>query len=81
MNFQKTEKWFNMTETKKYRFFFHYRKQTKGMTVHFRGKCIPCHDVVCRQSVETKRNKQQPYLVMQGFATSVELIEDVCYIN
>ena len=57
----------------KRRFFFHYRKTTKGMTVHYCGKCIPCIDVKCLVQCETKRNKRQPFLVMQGFAESVEL--------
>ena len=65
---------------KKYRFFYHYRKQTKGMTVHFKGKCIPCIDVKCEQPCETKRNKQQPLLVMQGYCYDVKLIEDTAYI-
>jgi hypothetical protein len=55
----------------KYRFFFHYRKQTGGMTVHFRGQCIPIRDVECKVKCETKRNKTQPYLVLQGFCSDV----------
>ena len=51
------------------------------MTVHFRGKCMPCIDVKCNAPVETKRNKQQPYLVMQGFAKSVSIEGDTCIIN
>jgi hypothetical protein len=60
---------------KKYRFFFHYRKQTSGMTVHFRGQCIPVHDVECRVKCETKRKKTQPHLVLQGYCSDV-LVED-----
>lgn len=56
---------------KKFRFFFHYRKQTGGMTVHFKGHCIPAHDVECKVKCETKRNKSQPYLVLQGFCSDV----------
>lgn len=55
----------------KYRFFFHYRKQTGGMTVHFRGQCIPITDVECKVRCETKRNKTQPYLVLQGYCSDV----------
>ena len=58
---------------KSYRFFFHYRRKTKGMTVHFRGTCIPVTDVECRVKCETKRNKVQPYLVLQGFCKNVEV--------
>lgn len=61
---------------KKYRFFYHYRKQTKGMTVHFRGRCIPCKNVICDLPSETKWNKSQPQLVMQGFCHDVMLTTD-----
>jgi len=60
---------------KKYRFFFHYRKQTGGMTVHFRGQCIPAFDVECKVKCETKRNKTQPHLVLQGYCKDVLLEE------
>jgi hypothetical protein len=60
---------------KKYKFFFHYRKQTGGMTVHFKGKCIPVYDVECRVKCETKRNKNQPRLVISGYCSDV-LVED-----
>ena len=42
-----------MDEVKKYRFFFHYRKSTGGMTVHFRNICYPCVNVVCNVPDET----------------------------
>jgi hypothetical protein len=51
---------------KTYRFFYHYRKQTGGMTVHFRGVCHPCNNVFCKVTTETKWNKTQPRLVIQG---------------
>jgi len=56
-----------MNEVKKYRFFYHYRKSTGGMTVHFKGKCYPCIDVECLVPCFTKRNKEQPKLVLQGW--------------
>jgi len=56
---------------KKYRFFFHYRKQTGGMTVHFRNQCIPVIDVECKVKCETKRNKNQPHLVLRGYCHDV----------
>lgn len=61
----------------KYRFFFHYRKSTGGMTVHFRGKCYPCKDVVCEVLCATKYNKTQPKLVMQGWAQEISILKDV----
>jgi hypothetical protein len=58
---------------KKYRFFYHYRKSVGGMTVHFKGQCIPVKDIVCNVSCETKWKKGQPYLVMQGFCKEVKI--------
>jgi len=51
------------------------------MTVHYKGKCIPCVNVKCNVPIETKRNKQQPLLVMQGFSESVDIDGDTCIIN
>lgn len=65
----------------KRRFFFHYRKSTGQMTVHFGGQCIPCRDIKCMNAVETKRNKRQPFLVMQGFAENVVIKDGVVIIS
>jgi hypothetical protein len=65
----------------KYRFFYHFRRSTKGMTVHFRGQCIPCKNVKCLVPCETKWNKTQPALVMQGFCESVLINDDVALIK
>jgi hypothetical protein len=56
---------------KKYRFFYHYRRSDGKMSVHFKKSCIPCNDVICKVPCETKRNKIQPFLVLQGFAKDV----------
>jgi len=45
------------------------------MTVHYRGQCIPCKNVRCHVPTETKWNKQQPLLVIQGFASCVEIVD------
>lgn len=59
---------------REYRFFFHYRKHEDGMSVHFRNKCYPVDLVDCHVRNVTKRNKTQPRVVQQGFATAVVLI-------
>lgn len=41
------------------------------MSVHFRGNCYPCKDVVCKVPCRTKWNKRQPMLVMEGRASAV----------
>ena len=55
------------------RFFYHYRRATNGMTVHFKKQCLLCKDVICLVPTETKWNKTQPMLVVQGFASSVRM--------
>jgi len=65
---------------KKYRFFYHYNKQHKKMTVHFKKKCLIVDDIDCKVSCETKWNKTQPQLVMRGFATNVEIKNNKAYI-
>jgi len=63
------------------RFFFHYNKRTKLMTLHFMAKCMPCKNLVCRVPCETHRNKRQPLLVMRGFAHKVIQIGDTIEIT
>lgn len=62
-----------MGKVRKYRFFYHYNKWNGGMTVHYRGACNPCIDVKCLVPSETKWNRFQPKLVMQGFAEKIEI--------
>lgn len=56
---------------RKYRFFFHYRKQTGEMSLHFKNNCFQVKRIVCEVPCETKYNKTQPYLVMQGFCEEI----------
>lgn len=66
---------------KQYRFFFHYRRSTGGMTVHFKNKCYACKNVVCNVPCETKYNKEQPRLVLQGFCSEVVINENTITIS
>ena len=66
---------------KKYRFFYHYFKAKKKMSVHFRGQCSVVDNVVCDVACETKWNSRQPRLVMQGFAESVDIVNGTAYIH
>ena len=63
-----------------YRFFYHYRRSNNRMTVHFRGKCLSCENIKCRVPCETKRNKKQPKLVMQGFCKEVFIKDGIAEI-
>jgi len=59
---------------KKYRFFYHYYKQYNEMSVHYKGVCYPCQNVICEAKAETKWNKTQPQLVLQGYSSGLDLI-------
>jgi hypothetical protein len=63
------------------RFFFHFRKQTGELTLHWNKQCIPVKDIICNVPVETKWNKQQPHVVLQGWARSVEIENKRAIIN
>lgn len=64
-----------------YRFFYHFRRATGGMTVHFKGSCLPCENVKCMVPCETKRRNKQPKLVMQGFCKEVVLNNGIATIR
>lgn len=66
---------------KQYRFFFHYRRSTNGMTVHFRGKCYPTKNVECKVQVETKYSQTQPRLVLRGYCKEIIVQEDKIIIQ
>ena len=70
-----------MTKAKKYRFFYHYFKQKKCMSVHFKKQCMQCKDIVCYAPTQSKWNKTQPILVMQGYSSNVEFIDDKVIIH
>lgn len=65
----------------KYRFFYHFRKCQNKMSVHFKGVCVGAKDVICRVPCNTKWNKRQPYLTMQGFASKVTLVGQTAIIE
>lgn len=57
----------------KYRFFYHYYKAKGKMSVHFRDTCHVVDDIVCEVPCETKWKPTQPRLIMQGFASNVQI--------
>jgi len=63
------------------RFFYHYFKAKKRMSIHFAGACHVVDDVVCKATCETKWRRTQPQLVMQGFARKVEIKNGVATIT
>jgi hypothetical protein len=50
------------------------------MSVHFKKQCIQCKNVICYAETESKWNKTQPQLVIQGFASDIKIDEDIIYI-
>lgn len=66
---------------KKYRFFYHYFKQKKAMSVHFKGRCTVVDNVYCHVPCSTKWKKSQPNLVMEGYASDVIISEGVAHIQ
>lgn len=64
-----------------YRFFYHYYKGKKRMSVHFKGVCMVVNDIVCKVPCETHWNKRQPRLVMRGFAERVTVVEGIACIT
>lgn len=50
------------------------------MSIHWRGKCFTVSYIDCQIPVETKWNKRQPNLVLQGFATAVTITDDTATI-
>jgi hypothetical protein len=63
------------------RFFFHYHRQKKKMSVHFDGKCHVVESVGCLVPCETHYNKRQPFLVMRGFCNEVLIEKDLAVIR
>jgi hypothetical protein len=66
---------------KKYRFFYHYYRQYKCMSVHYRNKCYKVDNIVCNAKSETKWNNTQPQLTIRGYATSLEIQDGTAFIN
>ena len=64
-----------------YRFFYHYYKQHKCLSIHFKGKCYKVKDIICNVPTESKWNNSQPNLVMRGWANDVIIENEIAYIN
>ena len=71
----------------KYRFFLHYNKplsKQKGehyWSVHFRGTCHMVKNIKCELPTESKVNKRQPFVVMQGYAKELIMENDKIIIK
>ena len=69
------------------RFFFHFNKplskQRKEVvwSVHFKGQCMFVNDIKCLVPCKSKTNKRQPYAVMRGMASNIEITGDTAIIS
>jgi hypothetical protein len=61
---------------KKYRFFYHYNKIHKKISVHYRDKCYLTDNIKVSVETESHWNKQQPRLVIRGFSSNVSIEEN-----
>ena len=68
-------------KTKKYRFYFHYNKQHKKLSVHYRGKCLLTKAVRITVPTESKQNKQQPLITIQGWCTNLKHTDKLTIIS
>lgn len=62
-----------MKKTPLRRFFFHYNKHTKNMTVHFKGVCYPTKNLKCLVPCSSHYQKKQPRLVMRGWSRLINV--------
>lgn len=53
------------------RFFYHYNKIKKCLTVHFANKCLLTDNVTVLVPTESKDNKSQPHKTIQGWCTNI----------
>ena len=65
---------------KKYRFFYHYNKKEGKLTIHYKKQCHFVNNLICMVPTNSKWNKIQPNLVMQGYAKELRILNDVGYL-
>ena len=69
-------------ETRLRRVWYHYNKPASNkqgrsvLTVHWRGKCLLVHHIICGIPTETHHQKAQPRCVVRGWAESVKLVTE-----
>jgi hypothetical protein len=72
-----------MKDTKSTKFFFHYNKpasRTLGshkLSVHWKGVCHIVDSIDCKVPTRSKINKRQPFVVIEGRASSVVINRDI----
>jgi len=57
------------------RFFYHYNKHLKKMSIHWKNSCTPVDELICLAPAETKTYETQPKYVLQGWTSNIEFVE------
>ena len=74
-------------KVKKYVVWFHYNKPysikhgVDMWTVHYRNSCHIVEQIICNIPTFSKNNKNQPRVVMKGYAKKVKIDENVAIIS
>lgn len=72
---------------KKYAFFYHYNKplsKQKGkpvISIHYRGQCLMVDNLVCNVKTRGKIRNKQPYFVVVGKASKIEVNNGIAEIS
>lgn len=73
--------------TRYYTFWFHYNKQnsTKAgkpqLTIHYKKQCLIVDNVDCNVNIKGHLNKQQPFFVLKGKCSTIEIINNIAFIK
>jgi len=54
------------------RFFYHYNKIKKCLTIHFNDACYYTQDILCLVPTESHSQKQQPRKIVRGWYNKIE---------
>jgi len=64
-----------------YKFFYHYEKESQSMVIYFRDEPYVVKNINCTVPCMTKWNSTHPNLVMEGFAYTVSITDDLATIS
>lgn len=65
----------------KRRFFYHYNKIKKLLTVHHNKTCYLVNNIKCDVKTETYWRKVQPRIIVRGFCKKLKIKNKVAYIS
>jgi len=54
------------------RFYYHYNKVKKCLTVHFNGTCYFTEDILCLVPTESHSQKHQPRKIVRGWYNKIK---------